>query len=135
MAEAGARALRLAALGRRLAAEQQGLAEDIRHLLDQLVGLVRELDPVRRQTLWPSPLVHFIAQRQDWLCPACGNEIPTLNARAHHVDHVVPWSLGGGNEPANIQILHAACNLAKGARCEPDDLIRYLQGRLMNLPG
>jgi 5-methylcytosine-specific restriction endonuclease McrA len=95
--------------------------------------LIQELDPIRRQTAWPVDLVCVIADRQNWTCPACGTEILPLNERAHHVDHVVPWSLGGGNEVSNLQILHVRCNLSKGKRCDPDDLIRYLQGRLMNL--
>lgn len=102
-------------------------------LLLELIALVHELNPIKRNTLWPAQLIQFIAQRQEWICPACGLEIPSLNERGHHVDHVIPWSLGGGNEPANLQLLHAGCNLSKGKRCDPDELIRYLQGRLLNL--
>jgi 5-methylcytosine-specific restriction endonuclease McrA len=40
---------------------------------------------------------------------------------------------GGGNETANIEILHATCNLRKGARDSTDDMIRYLQGRIRNI--
>jgi 5-methylcytosine-specific restriction endonuclease McrA len=78
-------------------------------------------------------LVGYIAQRQGWKCPACGDDIPSLNERAHHVDHIVPWSLEGGNEISNIQVLHVTCNLSKGQRCDLDNLIRYLQGRLFNI--
>lgn len=38
-----------------------------------------------------------------------------------------------GNEPSNLQLLHGQCNLTKGKKCEEDDLIRYLQGRVLNL--
>jgi 5-methylcytosine-specific restriction endonuclease McrA len=124
---------RLATLAIKIADLHCVVAGEIGVLVDELVTLVRGLDPIRRQTFWPAELVHFIAQRQGWVCPACGKEIPSLNDRAHHVDHVVPWSLAGGNEPSNLQILHINCNLSKGKRCELDVLIRYLQGRLMNL--
>ncbi len=124
---------RLETLAIRVSDQHRGVAREIGVLVDELVVLVRELDPIRRQTFWSAELVRFIAQRQDWICPACGKEIPSLNERAHHVDHVVPWSLAGGNEPSNLQILHITCNLSKGQRCELDVLIRYLHGRLMNL--
>jgi 5-methylcytosine-specific restriction endonuclease McrA len=128
-----ARRNRLTALGAKVTIQHcQTMAEN-RALIEALVDLILELDPIRRPTMWPAQLVRFIADRQDWICPACGIEIPSLNERAHHVDHLVPWSLGGGNEVSNLQILHVRCNLSKGQRCDPDDLIRYLQGRLMNL--
>jgi 5-methylcytosine-specific restriction endonuclease McrA len=124
---------RLETLAIRVSDRHRVVAGEIGVLVDELVTLVRELDPIRRQTLWSAELVRFIAQRQDWICPACGKEIPSLHERAHHVDHVVPWSLAGGNEPSNLQILHVSCNLSKGQRCELGVLIRYLHGRLMNL--
>ena len=125
---------RLQMLSTKVTSQHSAVAEEIGVLVNDLVSLVRELDPIRRQTVWSAELVRFIAQRQGWMCPACGKEIPSLNERAHHVDHVVPWSLAGGNEPSNLQILHVGCNLSKkGQRCELDVLIRYLHGRLMNL--
>lgn len=42
-------------------------------------------------------------------CQQCG-------ARAEHVDHIIPRVLGGTDDPANLQALCQACNLAKGDR-------------------
>jgi len=42
-------------------------------------------------------------------CAACGHSI----ARAYHVDHVMPISLGGSNGPENLQLLCPPCNLKK----------------------
>jgi hypothetical protein len=92
---------RLQMLGARVASQHRVVAGEIGVLVNELIALVRELDPIRRQTVWPAELVRFIAQRQGWICPACGRDIPSLNERAHHVDHVVPWSLAGGNEPSD----------------------------------
>lgn len=127
------RSHRLRLIEAKLAAQHRSVIAENAALLEDLVALVRELHPIGRQTLWPAELIGYIAQRQNWKCPHCGDEIPSLNERAHHVDHIVPWSLGGGNEISNIQVLHGTCNLSKGQRCDLDDLIRYLQGRLFNI--
>ena len=34
------------------------------------------------------------------------------------VDHVIPWSLGGSNEPDNCQLAHLVCNLRKNNRTD-----------------
>jgi 5-methylcytosine-specific restriction endonuclease McrA len=100
--------------------------------LRELVELLRGAQPIRRASLWPAELIRHLAELQNKRCPACG-EAFELNTGEHHVDHIIPWSLGGGNETANIQILHARCNMAKGARANIDDVIRYLQGRIRNI--
>jgi hypothetical protein len=128
------RSQRLRVMGAKLAAQHRSVVGENAALLEDLVALVRELHPIGRQTIWPAELIGYIAQRQNWKCTQCGGDIPSLNERSHHVDHIVPWSLGGGNEISNIQVLHGSCNLSKGQRCDLDTLILYLQGRLFNMP-
>ena len=43
----------------------------------------------------------------------CGQPLDEGSA---HVDHIVPVSAGGGNEPENLQALCAFCNISKGAK-------------------
>lgn len=40
----------------------------------------------------------------------------------HHLDHIMPLSLGGTNEDSNIQILCPSCNCSKGAK-HPQDFM------------
>lgn len=47
-------------------------------------------------------------------CPACGLK------KSLTMDHIVPVSLGGTNDPMNIQPLCASCNSRKGTR-----ILRY----------
>jgi hypothetical protein len=100
--------------------------------LKQLIDLLREVQPIHKTTAWPLQVVIHIAEEQKWRCPApyCpyDEQQLRLDTQTHHVDHIIPWSMGGGNE-----ILHATCNLRKGARANVDKVIRYLQGHLRNI--
>lgn len=48
-----------------------------------------------------------------WIC----------SAPWEHLDHVIPWALGGTNWPANIRPICGTCNVRKEAR-SPHDLSR-----------
>lgn len=50
-----------------------------------------------------------VAARDGGRCRQCGS---TVNL---HFDHVIPWSRGGANTVANIQLLCGPCNRRKGA--------------------
>lgn len=46
------------------------------------------------------------------LCAVCRCDL----GNTHHVDHIVPLKLGGGNRKENIQLLCPTCNCQKGAK-------------------
>lgn len=59
-----------------------------------------------------SQAVKFLVLRRDGLkCAQCGDE-----SRPLHIDHIIPRSKGGGNEPENLQPLCDLCNLRKGSK-------------------
>lgn len=61
----------------------------------------------------PAQLRFDILSRDLFTCQAC-NAQPG-NDRLH-VDHLLPWSLGGSNHPLNLTTLCDRCNLGKGPR-------------------
>lgn len=63
-----------------------------------------------RQLMWKS-LPHT--------CSRCGKRIESI--RDMHVDHIVPLAKGGVDTFANMQLLHKACNLSKGAKLPIQD--------------
>lgn len=51
-----------------------------------------------------------VYERDGWVCVDCEATEPLT------LDHVIPWSLGGGDGIDNLQTLCRPCNLRKGAR-------------------
>lgn len=59
-----------------------------------------------------------LAERDGWWCWLCGGAIDP-NARRDSsasgtVDHLVPRSRGGSNEPDNLRLAHKRCNVRRG---------------------
>ena len=127
------RLAQLSAARERAAARRAEKEAELEQSIRSLARLVHSVDPIRRQVFWSAETVETLAARQDWKCPQCQKRLAPLGAQQHHVDHVVPWILGGGNELSNIQILHEWCNLAKGRRCDYDMVIENLDDRIRNL--
>lgn len=72
----------------------------------------------------PSKLVPVnpldILRRDKWKCHLCGIKCPkrlrgTTDDRAPEVDHIVPASKGGTNDPSNLACACRRCNRHKGA--------------------
>jgi 5-methylcytosine-specific restriction endonuclease McrA len=70
--------------------------------------LIRENGGTFTQDDWED-----IKARQDYRCPMCGKREPEIRLT---IDHVIPVSLGGSNDPSNLGGLCGPCNLSKGAR-------------------
>src|SRR5262249_7750265 len=100
-------------------------------LLEELISLVKSIDPVAKRVVWPRRLLIYLAEQQNGICPECNENLFGLDERRPHVDHVIPWAQGGDNGASNL--LHGGCNLAKSDSCNHDDVILYLQSRILNL--
>jgi 5-methylcytosine-specific restriction endonuclease McrA len=65
----------------------------------------------------PGYLRAEVCKRDKWTCGICGERVnPSLehpHPRAASLDHVIPVSQGGGNEPANLRLTHLVCNLRR----------------------
>lgn len=70
--------------------------------------------------------VEQIADRDGSLCRGCNEPVDMSlrrpDLRSPSVDHIIPWSKGGTNDPENLQLMHLACNVLKGAQV-PEHLL------------
>jgi hypothetical protein len=61
--------------------------------------------------------------RDRWTCGLCGRpvdeSVPRSQRTGATIDHVVPVSLGGTDEPRNVRLAHRTCNSARGASLAP----------------
>lgn len=78
-------------------------------------------EPVERDDDLPTAQSRYIPQhvrrrvleRDGGTCRECGKGRPEVQL---HIDHIRPYSRGGGNVEHNLQVLCATCNLSKGNR-------------------
>ena len=62
-----------------------------------------------------------LAERDGLACRWCGVDVDlalvgSRSKCAPSVDHVIPWSRGGTDDPHNLQLMHRVCNAQKGTR-------------------
>lgn len=60
-----------------------------------------------------------LAAAQAGLCPWCALALPG-DLRLTDIDHIIPQTRGGPDEPWNWQLLHRSCNGAKANKITPD---------------
>lgn len=78
----------------------------------QIVGWdARHAKPLYRQYI-PLRVRTLIYDRDGYACVFCGASEPLS------LDHIWPWSLGGSDEPSNLQTLCIPCNMRKGAKVQ-----------------
>lgn len=68
-----------------------------------------------------SKIVDYIGDRDRWKCHICQRKVSKAsydgkNRWSKTVDHVIPASLGGSDDPSNLRLAHACCNASRGNR-------------------
>jgi hypothetical protein len=58
----------------------------------------------------PVEVRRFVYERDEHRCVTCGS------TERLSLDHIIPWSLGGADDPVNLQTMCRPCNSRKGAR-------------------
>jgi 5-methylcytosine-specific restriction endonuclease McrA len=80
-------------------------------------ALQRKLRARTGQDDKPGYLRAAICKRDGWRCGICRERVsPSLDwphPRAASLDHVIPVSRGGSNDPANLRLVHLVCNLRR----------------------
>lgn len=59
-------------------------------------------------------LRYNVLKRDNFRCVACGASPATTLECKLHIDHIIPWSLGGKTVTENLRTLCEQCNLGKG---------------------
>lgn len=59
-----------------------------------------------------------VMDRDGFKCVKCNANRQTNPAVKFHIDHIIPWSLGGKTELDNLQLLCSSCNLKKNNKLE-----------------
>jgi hypothetical protein len=78
-----------------------------------------------RQRIW---------ERDGGVCHLCGNAVDPTKM---HLDHVIPRSLGGETDEANLRVSHPICNVGKSNRVDglkPPRGIAAVLGLAVNFP-
>lgn len=88
----------------RMRKEDQAYADRKGWTLEQLI---RHRNKMRDRKI-PKSLREYILKRDNYECQYCGSQTRL------EIDHIFPFSRGGGNEPENLQVLCKSCNLEKG---------------------
>lgn len=65
-------------------------------------------------TRYPPAVRLEVLERDNYICHICRKKIPrhdpTMGPRSPTVDHLIPWSEGGTDDPANLAAAHRGCN-------------------------
>ena len=73
----------------------------------------RNIDPFLQRSPIPKKMRQHVIERDGYVCGLCGGDVDQADL---HIDHILPVSLGGQNEPSNLQVAHSLCNIKKGNR-------------------
>ena len=79
----------------------------VKSTIANIVGYVASAEP----RAFDRDLKELLYERQNHICPACGQEIVDLDSA--EIDHIHPYAKGGSTTPDNAALLHSYCNKKK----------------------
>lgn len=117
------------------------MSDDLLDHIERVARLVYDMRTERRRI--SKTVRNRVGDRDGWICRICEGHVdrdlpwlrgprpdpagPVLNDRYPSVEHVVPVSMGGTNDEANLAICHLGCNVRQQHGLKPAvnyDLIR-----------
>ena len=118
-------------------AEQMGdierLAWDEVWMMAEDCSAIIRCMPHHRRKRVASALISEMLESQGGICPLCETVIERAILGAFHVDHIIPFTRGGGYEQDNLQVTHPSCNMSKGDGVMLEDLVPYLERKAEEL--
>ena len=97
----------------------------VRNLPENYENLDEWLRRNRRKNIAEAVRYEVFA-RANFRCEACGNSPKIDNDCVLHVDHIIPFSLGGIDNMTNYQCLCGSCNTSKGNRYSINNRKEYI---------
>lgn len=121
---------RIEATGKRTSKLKKKTAQEFWEIVLECSSILKEIHPTKRK-LWLSDVINEMFHSQNGLCALCSTQ---LEVNSIQVDHIIPFTYGGGNEHNNLQLAHGECNNHKRDKVNTLELLKYLESRYMNLP-
>jgi Mn-dependent DtxR family transcriptional regulator len=74
------------------------------------------VDTLRRSRNIGSSSRYAVMHEAGFKCQCCGAKSEKDNEVTLHIDHIIPFSIGGTNHESNLQVLCLECNISKSNR-------------------
>ena len=74
------------------------------------------VDTLKRSRHIESNSRYSVMHEAGFKCQCCGAKSAKDNEVTLHIDHIIPFSIGGSNHPSNLQCLCSECNFSKKDR-------------------
>ena len=123
---------RFAELAEKMGDLQRLAWEEVWLYADDCSAIIRDMPHHCRKRV-ASSLISEMLEAQGGACPICKQAIDQSVLGAFHVDHIIPFTRGGGYEHDNLQVTHPTCNMSKGSDAELEDLVPYLERKATEL--
>jgi len=75
-------------------------------------GLIKYIEKKARYVTSESK--YSVLAKAGFKCQACGAKPLPGNDITLHIDHIIPFSMGGSSDESNLQVLCHECNISKG---------------------